>query len=113
MYNKIEGMCMIFKKLTQKLNKEQKQYQTGMTNPLECGQRSFLDNLTRQAVRMYERKCDVKHFTKLVLSDPENTSHNDIVNGLIENGMIDPFEDVKLAHLADNKRLLRDLGLSE
>lgn len=103
---------MIFKKLTQKLNKEQKQYQTGMTNPLECGQRSFLDNLTRQAVRMYERKCDVKHFTKLVLSDPENTSHIEMTQEMIKQGkIVDPFEDEKLAQLADNEKFLKDLGL--
>ncbi len=115
MYNKIEDMCMIFEKLAQKFNRMNRKFADGTTNPLEynSGKNVFLDNLTRKAVEMYERKCDIKHFTELVLSDPDNTSHNDIVNGLIENGMIDPFEDDKLAHLADNKRLLRDLGLSD
>ena len=106
---------MINAKLAQKFNKSQQQYISGMTDPVEYGRvkNDFLDNLTRKAVQMYERKCDIKHFTGLVLSNPENTSHNDIVNGLIENGMIDPFEDDKLELLADNKKLLRDLGLSE
>lgn len=106
---------MIFEKLAQKFNRMNRKFADGTTNPLEynSGKNVFLDNLTRKAVEMYERKCDIKHFTELVLSDPDNTSHNDIVNGLIENGMIDPFEDDKLAHLADNKRLLRDLGLSD
>lgn len=108
-------MCMIFEKLAQKFNKKERKFADGTTNPLEYsfGKNDFLDNLTKKALCMYERKCDIKHFTELVLSDPENTSHNDIVNGLIENGMIDPFEDDKLAHLADNKKLLRDLGLSD
>ena len=108
----------MFKKLVSKMNNQRKQKAIqGMLNPLACdfdeNKNEFLDKLSRQAIQMFEKKCDIKNFSKLVLSDPENTSHNDIVNGLIENGMIDPFEDVKLAHLADNKRLLRDLGLSE
>lgn len=110
-------MCMIFKKLAQKLNTQKAKYAQGMINPLETAynqpKNDFLDSLTKKAVEMYERKCDIRNFSKLVLSNPENTSHNDIVNGLIENGMIDPFEDDKLAFFADNEKLLRDLGLTE
>lgn len=115
MYNKIEGVCMIFKKLTQKFNKKEIKFADGTTNPLEYStfKNDFLDNLTQKALSMYEKKCDIKHFTELVLSDPENTSHNDLVNNLIKQGIVDPFEDDKLAHLADNKALLRDLGLIE
>ena len=106
---------MIFKKLAQKFNTKQIKLAQGMTNPIdvefERPKCDFLDNLTKKALKIYERKCDVKNFTQLVLSNPENTSHNDIVNGLIQNGMIDPFEDDKLALLADNDRLLKDLGL--
>lgn len=106
---------MILKKIAQKFNTKQDKLAQGTTNPFDLGfehsKCDFLNNLTQKALKMYERKCDIRNFTKLVLSNPENTSHNNIVRGLIQNGIIDPFEDDKLAFLADNDRLLRDLGL--
>ena len=87
----------------------------GMSNPIELnnGQpNEFLDNLSKRAVEMFEKQCDIKNFSKLVLSDPENTSHIDMIQKMISEGKIkDPFEDEKLAELADNERFLRDLGL--
>ena len=71
----------------------------------------FLHKMTQKAVELYERKSDINHFSKLVLSDPENTTHNDLVNELFNSGVVDPFVDDKLDELADNKKLLKDLGL--
>ena len=59
----------------------------------------------------YEKQCDIKNFTKLVLSDPENTSHNKIVEDLFKSGAKDPLENEKLTQLAENSKLLKDLGL--
>ena len=73
---------MMFKKLAQKLNKDRQKLSSAAINPLEVDfddrKSVFLDKLTRTAVNMYERKCDIKNFSKLVLSDPENDSHNKI-----------------------------------
>ena len=108
---------MLFKKLAQKLNTQKPSSTAGMNNPIETdydiSKNKFLGNLTKNALKMYERRCDVKNFSKLVLSNPENTSHNDMAEELFAKGVIDPFEDDKLAHLADNKTLLKDLGLSD
>ena len=71
----------------------------------------FFKKMSEKALELYERKSDINKFTSLVLSDPENTSHNDIMSDLFKDGVKDPFEDEKLAELADNKRFLRDLGL--
>ena len=73
----------------------------------------FLDKLTKNALKLYEKECDIKNFSKLVLSDPENTSHNEIVNELFSKGLIDISDDEKLAELSDNRRFLRDLGLTD
>lgn len=106
---------MMFKKLAQKLNLEKKKHSSAAINPLDVdfeGRKSvFLDKLTRTAVNMYERKCDIKNFTKLALSDPENDSHNKIMDELFAKGVIDPSEDEKLQELSDNTRFLKDLGL--
>ena len=79
----------------------------------DISKNEFLDNLTKHAVKLYEKKCDIKNFSKLVLSNPENTSHNELVEELFQKGVIDPLEDEKLEKLADNSRFLRDLGLLE
>ena len=112
----VKGIYMIFKKLAQKLSIEHEQKSKDMINPIDVDfdsrKSAFLNKLTRSALDMYERKCDIKNFSKLVLSDPENTSHNDIVHDLFSKGIIDPSEDEKLLELSDNRRFLRDLGLT-
>lgn len=85
------------------------------TNPLEVDfddrKKVFLNKMTHSALNMYERKCDIKNFSKLVLSNPENQSHNEIMDELFANGVKNPFDNDKLARLSENKRLLHDLGL--
>ena len=71
----------------------------------------ILDGLSKRAVEMFEKNCDIKNFSKLVLSDTENTSHIDMMEEMRARGVVDPFEDEKLAELADNEKFLRDLGL--
>ena len=108
---------MLFKKLVQKFNTQKINNASCMINPFDANlgtsENKFLGNLTENALKMYERRCDVRNFSKLVLSNPENTSHNDMAEELFAKGVIDPFEDDKLAHLADNKNLLKDLGLTD
>lgn len=105
----------MFKKLVQKLHSEKLKRSNAAINPLEVDfddrKKEFLNKLTKNAVNMYERQHDIKNFSKLVLSDPENQSHNDIVDELFSKGIIDPLEDEKLLKLSDNSRFLRDLGL--
>lgn len=119
MYNTLRGILkiMMFKKLVQKLNIEKEKTSRAAINPIDVDfdtrKNDFLNKLTQNAVKMYERKCDVKNFTKLVLSDPENTSHNDLVNQLFKHGVIDPADEKRLLELSDNTRFLKDLGLME
>lgn len=107
----------MFKKLVSKLDIQRKQKAVqGMSNPLagdyDENKNEFMDGLSKRAVEMYEKQCDIKNFSKLVLSDPENTSHIDMMQEMIKKGKVtDPFEDEKLAELADNEKFLRDLGL--
>ncbi len=107
---------MIFKKIAEKLNIDKNKKSTSAAiNPIDVNfeQREsiFLNKLTRNAVKLYEREKDIRNFSKLVLSDPENTSHIDMVNELEQQGIINLTDDEKLLELSDNKRFLRDLGL--
>lgn len=108
----------IFKKISEKFNTGKKKISSGgMTSPIEfdsnfdASKNEFLDSLTKKAVKLYEKQTDIKNFSKLVLSNPENHSHEQIVNELLHKGVIDPLEDEKLEKLADNSRFLKDLGL--
>lgn len=105
----------MFKKLAQKLIQERQKHSNAATNPLNVDfddkKKLFLNKLTKSTVDMYERHCDVKNFSRLVLSDPENNSHDRLMNELFAQGVIDPAEDEKLLKLSDNSRFLRDLGL--
>ena len=108
---------MMLKKLAQKLSLEREKHNSVATNPLSVDfddRRSvFLNKLTKTAVNLYERNCDVRNFTKLALSNPENQSHNEIMDELFSQGVIDPSDDEKLMELSNNSRFLRDLGLIE
>ncbi len=108
---------MMFKKLAQKLSLEREKHNSVATNPLSVDfdnkKSIFLNKLTKTAVNLYERNCDIKNFTKLALSNPENNSHNEIMNQLFSKGVVDPTDDERLMELSDNSRFLRELGLIE
>lgn len=103
----------IFDKLAQKLNnRNTKRAVSGSTDPIAPNSESeFLNSMSKHALKLYERKCDIKNFTKLVLSDPENTSHNERVEQLLKEGVFDPLENSVIEELANNKKLLDDLDL--
>lgn len=105
----------MFKKLAQKLVQEREKRTSAATNPLEVDfeqrQSVFLKHLTKTAVNMYEKKSDINKFTKLVLSDPDNKSHNKLVAALFSHGVINVEDEEKLEELSDNRKLLKDLGL--
>lgn len=107
----------MFKKLAQKLVQEREKHTSAAMNPIEVDfeqrQSVFLKHLTKTAVNMYEKQADIKKFTKLVLSDPENTSHNKLVTALFSHGIVNVEDEEKLIELSDNRRFLRDLGLTE
>jgi len=107
---------MIFKELAKKLSADREKHSSFAMNPIEVDfenrQSVFLNKLTKTAVDLYEHKSDVKKFTKLALSNPENTSHNKLVDALFTHGIVSVNEDdEKLLELSDNKRFLKDLGL--
>lgn len=105
----------MFKKLAQKLAQDRERHTSLATNPLsvdfEGRKNVFLNKMTHSALDMYERKCDIKHFSQLVTSNPENQSHNRIMDELFASGVKDPFSDEELLELSANKRFLQDLGL--
>ncbi len=80
-----------------------------MTSPFESN--DVLKKLSYDALNLFERKMDVKKFTRLALSNPENTNYVEQVNELFKSGVKDPLSDEELDLLFSNPKFLKDLGL--
>lgn len=83
-----------------------------VSNPIDNS--NFLidsSDISNKAMKMYEREQDIKQFTNLAMSDPENTSENERMQELFSKGVVDVFEDSTIVALATNKSLLEDLDL--
>ncbi len=109
----------MFKKLAKQLKTEPRETNCfPMTSPVyslkEQTKNSFLKSLSKHALNLYERKTDISNFTRLALSNPENKSHEKIVDQLFgEEGVVDPFAEDALFNLSENDRFLKDLGLKD
>jgi hypothetical protein len=107
----------MFKKLAKQLKSEYTESSCfPMSSPVkslrEETKNSFLKSLSKHALNLYERKTDINNFTRLALSDPENTSHNDIVSKLFrDENATDPFSEEALFSVSENEKFLKDLGL--
>ena len=103
----------MFKRLVKKLREadNMSKIDAAVTSPL-YPEGETLKKLSKHALTLYERQTDINNFKKLVLSDPENQSHNEIVDKLFrQQGLSDPFSGEALISLAGNKRFRKDLGL--
>ena len=71
-----------------------------------------IPEIIEEEKRQQERRDDVKRFTKLAVSNPENLSHNRLVQDLLsDETVLDEYQDQILATLSTDEQLLKDLGL--
>jgi len=89
-----------------------------VTNPINNAYKNLDANLlidetsiSKEAVNLYQKEQDVKKFTSLATSDPEDTSHEKIVANLFSKGVLDPLSDDIVQKLSGNQNLLNDLAL--
>lgn len=73
----------------------------------------FIDetSISDDAINLYQHEQDVKQFTNLAMSNPEDLSHNDIIDGLFNSGASDLFSDESLEKLSGNQKLLDDISM--
>ena len=116
-YNITVIRCMMIKNLVKKLRAmdESSPLSTkilaakNVTNALNI---KSLKGLTKQALSLYIRENDIKNFTKLALSNPEDNSHDDIIAKLFDQKTItDALDESNIKLLSKNKNLFKDLGL--
>ena len=105
------------KRLSERINnlKPKKSDSSYVSSPDDIknqAKKSFLNKLTDNALNLFVKHSDIKKFTKLVLSDPENLEHEKLVNDMIESGKIsDVMSDKSVLDLTDNESFMKDLGL--
>jgi hypothetical protein len=70
-----------------------------------------IPEIIEEEQRQQERRNDIAKFTKLAISDMENTSHNELVEKLFAQNEMTQFDDEIIKSLSTNSKLLNDLGL--
>lgn len=66
-------------------------------------------SISKEAVNLYQKDLDIKKFTSLALSDPQDTSHNSLVANTVFNGGDESFDERIIEDIFNNKSFLRDL----
>ena len=100
----------MLKKIAVQLNLKKSQKSDGFaTSPLEedkqTERKNLLKTLSERALNLYQKRTDIKKFTKLTLSNPEDLSHNE----LVKEKELDEYDI--LFDLSNSEEFLKDLGL--
>ena len=100
----------MLKKIGGQLNlKNLQKYDGFVTSPLEetkqTERKNLLKTLSERALNLYQKRTDIKKFTKLALSNPEDLTHNE----LVKEKELDEYD--LLFDLTNNEEFLKDLGL--
>lgn len=65
--------------------------------------------ISSNAMELFRRDLDVKKFTQIATSNPEDKSYLDRMQELFSEGVIDAFEDDVIEELVTNQKLWDDL----
>ena len=98
--------------IQQKSDIEQISSNKNATNPIKR-ENLLVDtyDFTSDALKMYQKEQDIKKFTSLAMSNPEDTSHIQLVAQDLINNKIDFTDDDEfLSSLLTNKEFLQALG---
>ena len=82
-------------------------------NPYAVNNNPYVDKteISRNALELFQKDCDINKFNKIAMSDPEDLSHLEKMNELFSQGVIDVYEDDVLSSLVTNSKLWDDLEL--
>ena len=66
-------------------------------------------NISKEAIKLYQRDLDIKKFTGLAMSDPNDTSHNKLVMEKVFQADDEQFSSKIIEGIFDNREFLKDL----
>ena len=67
--------------------------------------------ISSNAMELFQRDLDINKFTKIAVSDMNDTSHLEKMKELFADGVVDVYEDDVLSNLVTNSKLWDDLEL--
>ena len=110
MLNRLSGQDLINKNLIQNSNVEK--LSTDKKNPYSDVDKNLLideTNISNEALNLYQRDLDIRKFTSLAMSNPENLSHNSLVLQNVFGVQDDAFENTLIEGIFNNNTFLKDL----
>lgn len=108
MLNGISAQELANKNLVQ----EAEQIKNNKKNPYADIDKNLLideTSISNEAVALYQRDLDVKKFTKLALSDPDDNSHNAITAEKVFNAHDEKFDNKVLDGIFDSRGFWKDI----
>lgn len=109
-----KGFIYMLKKFAKQLSDNTDKNSLNITSPIGQTKNRFLKKLSKYALDLYVKNNDIKKFTKLALSNPEDASHDLIAHDMFDSlDVFNPFESSSLEDLAANKKFLNDLNIFE
>ena len=66
-------------------------------------------NISKEAIKLYQRDLEVKKFSFLALSNPEDTSHNKLVMEKVFQADDGEFSEKVIEGMFNNRNFLKDL----
>jgi len=67
--------------------------------------------ISKSAIELFQKDCDIKKFNKIAMSDLGDLSHLDRMQELFSQGVVDVFEDDVISQIANSPKLWDDLEL--
>lgn len=110
MLNRLSGQELINKNLIQ--SGEIEKTSLGKRNPYaEIDKNLLVDesDISKEALKLYERDLDIKKFTKLALSDSENLDCNSLVINNVFSVQDELFDNKIIEGIFENRAFLQDL----
>lgn len=110
MLNRLSGQDLINKNLIQNSNIEK--LSTDKKNPYADVDKNLLideTNISNEALTLYQRDLDIKKFTSLAMSNPEDLSHNSLVLQNVFGVQDETFENTLIEGIFNNNAFLKDL----
>ena len=110
MLNRLSGQDLINKNLIQNSNVEK--LSIDKKNPYADVDKNLLideTNISNEALTLYQKDLDIKKFTSLAMSNPEDLSHNSLVLQNVFGIQDETFENTLIEGIFNNNTFLKDL----
>ncbi len=111
MLHKLSGQDLVNQNMVQQ-NSNVEKLTAKINNPYSSIDKNLLideTNISNEAFNLYQKDLDIKKFSALAMSDPDNLSHNTLVAEKVFGRSDDSFENKIIEGIFNNRTFLKDL----